>query len=94
MSAPEARTTTTHADRLAAALEAEGLDQLIVADLVTTGDSSREAGADVFWLTGFTGTSALCVIGPSERLFLTDFRYTERAAREVDASFKRAQLGG
>ncbi len=84
----------THADRLSEAVAAEGLDQLIVGDLVNPGDSSREAGADAFWLTGFTGTSAVCVFGPDERLFLTDFRYTERAAREVDPSFERELLQG
>ena len=53
----------SRADRLAEAVAAEGLDQLIVADLVNPGDTGREAQADVFWLTGFTGTSALCVVG-------------------------------
>jgi Xaa-Pro aminopeptidase len=84
----------SHADRLARAVREEGLDQLIVADLVNPGDSGREAQADVFWLTGFTGTSALCVVGPEERLFQTDFRYTERAAREVDGSFDRSEAKG
>jgi Xaa-Pro aminopeptidase len=84
----------SRADRLAEAAAAEGVDQIVVADLVTTGDSSREAQADVFWLTGFTGTSALCVVSPSESLFLTDFRYTERAAREVAADFERVTFDG
>jgi Xaa-Pro aminopeptidase len=84
----------SHADRLARAVREEGLDQLIVADLVNPGDSGREAQADVFWLTGFTGTSALCVVGPDERLFQTDFRYTERAGREVDPTFERVEAKG
>jgi Xaa-Pro aminopeptidase len=84
---------TTHADRLVEALEAEGLDQLIVADLVHPGDSTRDAQADVFWLTGFGGTSAICVVGPQDRLFLTDFRYVERAEREVDGGFDRERIG-
>jgi Xaa-Pro aminopeptidase len=84
----------SHSDRLTERVAAEGLDQLIVGDLVTPGDSSRESQADVFWLTGFTGTSALCVVGAEERLFLTDFRYTERASREVDTAFDRDRLDG
>ena len=82
------------ADRLVEIVAANGLDQLIVADLVNPGDSSREAQADIFWLTGFTGTSALCVVGPSDRLFLTDFRYTERAESEVGADFDRRRIEG
>src|SRR3954453_14581605 len=35
-------------------------------------------------LTGFTGTNGACVCGPGVRLFFTDFRYTERAATEVE----------
>jgi Xaa-Pro aminopeptidase len=93
MTPPETATATTHADRLAEVVEAEGLDQLIVADLVTTGDSGREAQADVFWASGFSGTSAVCLIGPEQRLFLTDFRYTERAEREVDPAFERERIG-
>ena len=42
------------------AVAAEGLDQLIVADLVNPGDSGREAQSDVFWTCGFSGTSGLC----------------------------------
>ncbi len=84
----------SRADQLAALVAEEGLDQLIVGDLVTTGDSSRDAQADVFWVCGFTGTSALCLVGPDERVFLTDFRYTQRAEREVDPAFDREQMGG
>ena len=84
----------THADRLTEAVTAEGLDQLIVADLVTPGDSTRHSQADVFWLTGFGGTSAICLVGPEDRLFLTDFRYVERAEREVDPGFERERLKG
>src|SRR5881394_2508571 len=39
---------------------------------------------NVTYLTGFTGTNGACVCGPDTRLFLTDFRYTERAAAEVE----------
>lgn len=75
-----------HAERVEAALSDAGLDLLIVADLVNPGDSSRAAQADVTWLSGFTGSSAVCVIGGGERLLYTDSRYTERAGREIAAA--------
>jgi Xaa-Pro aminopeptidase len=77
------------ADRLAEVVAAEGLDQLIVGDLVRPGDSGPDAIADVRWLTGYTGSSGLAVVGPDSRLFITDFRYTERAAAEVGDRFER-----
>ena len=77
------------AERLVALLAEDGLDRLIVGDLVRPGDSGADAIADVRWLTGFTGTSGFAVVGPETRLFITDFRYDERAAREVDDSFER-----
>jgi Xaa-Pro aminopeptidase len=60
-------------DRLAAALVERELDRMVVTDLV-----------NVRYLTGFTGTNGVCVCGDGVRLFLTDFRYTERAAAEVE----------
>jgi Xaa-Pro aminopeptidase len=77
------------ADRLAALVADEGLDALVVGDLVRPGDSGPDATADLRWLTGFTGTSGLALIGPDVRLFLTDFRYVERAESEVASSFER-----
>ena len=77
------------ADRLAALVAEEGLDQLIVGDLVRPGDSGPDAIANARWLTGFTGTSALVVIGPGVRTFMTDFRYTERAEKQVGDAFER-----
>jgi Xaa-Pro aminopeptidase len=59
-------------DRLEAALAEKGLDRMLVTDLV-----------NVRYLTGFTGTNGAVVCGPGLRVFLTDFRYTERAAAEV-----------
>jgi hypothetical protein len=44
---------------------------------------------NVRYLTGFTGSNAIVLVGPDTRLFLTDFRYVEQAAAEVDASFDR-----
>jgi Xaa-Pro aminopeptidase len=59
-------------DRLEAALTERGLDRMLVTDLT-----------NVRYLTGFTGTNGAVVCGPGLRVFLTDFRYTERAAAEV-----------
>ena len=41
---------------------------------------------NIRWLTGFTGTNGVAVVGADgTRLFLTDFRYVERAEAEVEA---------
>jgi Xaa-Pro aminopeptidase len=77
------------AERLAALVAEQGLDAVVVGDLVRPGDSAPDAIADLRWLTGFTGTSGLVLVGPEVRLFLTDFRYVERAEREVERSFDR-----
>ncbi|MGH2953174.1 MAG: M24 family metallopeptidase [Solirubrobacterales bacterium] len=77
-------------ERLEALVAEEGLDQLIVGDLVRPGDSGPDAIANLRWLTGFTGTSGLALVGPETRVFITDFRYVERAEREVDDRFERA----
>jgi Xaa-Pro aminopeptidase len=60
-------------DRLEKQLAELELDRMLVTDLV-----------NVRYLTGFTGTNGACVCGPGLRLFFTDFRYTERAATEVE----------
>jgi Xaa-Pro aminopeptidase len=82
----------SRADRLAALVAEEGLDQLLVGDLVTPSETGREAGANLRWLTGFTGTSGLALIGRDEGLFFTDFRYGERAAHEVSSDFERVVI--
>ncbi|MEZ5078156.1 MAG: aminopeptidase P family protein [Solirubrobacterales bacterium] len=60
-------------ERLEQLIAARELDLLLVTNLV-----------NVRYLTGFTGTNGACVCGPGVRLFFTDFRYTERAAAEVE----------
>jgi Xaa-Pro aminopeptidase len=60
-------------DRLERILAEAELDRYLVTDLT-----------NVRYLTGFTGTNGACICGPGLRLFLTDFRYTERAAAEVE----------
>jgi Xaa-Pro aminopeptidase len=60
-------------DRLEKLLAERELDRILVTDLT-----------NVRYLTGFTGTNGAVVCGPGVRLFFTDFRYTERAAAEVE----------
>jgi len=76
------------ADKLASLATEEGLDALIVGDLVRPGDSGIEARADLTWLTGFRGSSGLALVGADVRFFITDFRYLERASSQVPASFE------
>ncbi len=66
------------ADRLNPLLSEEGLDLILVTDLV-----------NVRYLTGYTGSNGLALVGPQTRTFVTDFRYVEQAAEEVDASYQR-----
>jgi Xaa-Pro aminopeptidase len=69
----------SRADRVAEALEQRSLDLLLVTNLIS-----------VRYLTGFTGSNAMAVIGRDVRRFVTDFRYVEQAAIEVDG-FDREQ---
>jgi Xaa-Pro aminopeptidase len=72
-------TTMDRADRLAALLADRELDALLVTNLV-----------NVRWLTGFTGSNGLALVGPSDqRLFLTDFRYLTQSAEQLDAGWRR-----
>jgi Xaa-Pro aminopeptidase len=63
----------TRADRLEAVLRERELDALVVGNL-----------ANVRYLSGYTGSNGLCVVGPDVRVFLTDFRYMSQVGREVD----------
>jgi Xaa-Pro aminopeptidase len=53
-------------------VDLEGLDALVVTNLV-----------NVRYLTGYTGSNGVAVVGPDLRLFFTDFRYMTQAASEV-----------
>jgi Xaa-Pro aminopeptidase len=53
-------------------LELGELDALVVTNLV-----------NVRYLTGYTGSNGVAVVGPGTRLFITDFRYMTQAADEV-----------
>jgi Xaa-Pro aminopeptidase len=72
-------TSSSRADRVGGRLSDAGVDALLVTGLV-----------NLRYLTGFTGSNGICVIGSGMRRFLTDFRYTERAASEV-SGFDREQ---
>jgi Xaa-Pro aminopeptidase len=66
--------------RLTELLAAADLDVLLVTGLV-----------NVRYLTGYTGSNGLALVGPGLRRFVTDFRYLEQAAAEVDPAFDRIQ---
>ncbi len=67
------------ADSLEALLDEAGIDSLLVTDLT-----------NLRYLTGFTGTNGLCLVGSGGvRVFLTDFRYVERAAEEVGEGWEQ-----
>jgi Xaa-Pro aminopeptidase len=66
------------AERLAELLGEAEVDVLLVTELV-----------NVRYLTGYSGSNGLALIGPQTRTFITDFRYVEQAAEEVDPSFER-----
>jgi Xaa-Pro aminopeptidase len=63
----------TRADRVARRVADAGLDALLVTNRV-----------NVRYLTGFTGTNGIAVVGRDARRFLTDSRYVERAKAELD----------
>lgn len=71
---------TARADRLIELLPEQSIDLMLVTELV-----------NVRYLTGYTGSNGLALVGPRTREFVTDFRYLEQAAEEVDPSFERRQ---
>jgi Xaa-Pro aminopeptidase len=64
--------------RLAELLPEAGVDVLLVSALV-----------NVRYTTGYTGSNGLALVGPQTRVFVTDFRYVEQAAEEVNPSYDR-----
>jgi Xaa-Pro aminopeptidase len=67
-------------ERLEPLLPKAEIDALLVTGLV-----------NVRYLTGYTGDNGLAIVAPETRAFITDFRYVEQAADEVDPSFERRQ---
>jgi Xaa-Pro aminopeptidase len=70
----------TRGERLAKGVAERELDQLFVSDLT-----------NVRYLTGFTGTNGACLVGREGLVFFTDFRYVERAEREVGPEWERPE---
>ena len=66
------------ADRLVGLLTSDDLDLLLITALV-----------NVRYMTGYTGTNGLALVGPQTRVFVTDFRYVEQAKVEVQSSYER-----
>jgi Xaa-Pro aminopeptidase len=62
----------SRADNAATLIAERKLDLLLVSNLV-----------NVRYLSGFTGTNGVCLIGGEARVFITDFRYIERSKSEV-----------
>jgi Xaa-Pro aminopeptidase len=60
------------ARKLADLVRERELDLLLVTNLL-----------NARYLTGFTGTNAAILVGPAHSTFMTDFRYLERAQREI-----------
>ena len=82
MSAP-----ATRADRLDALAKKQGLDALVVTNL-----------HDIRWLTGFTGSNGVVVVGRDSdgepvRRFITDFRYVAQAKDQVLDPWQRIDGG-
>ena len=71
-------TGTDRASRLLAELAGADVDLLLVTDLM-----------NVRYLTGYSGSNGLALLGPQLRVFVTDFRYVEQAAEEVDPTFEQ-----
>lgn len=69
----------SRADRIAGSFEQAGIDLLLVTH--TT---------NLRYVTGFSGSNGMAVLGADVRRFVTDFRYVERARQEV-VGFEREQ---
>jgi Xaa-Pro aminopeptidase len=67
---------SSRAARLVAGLS--DVDVLLVTQLV-----------NVRYLTGYTGSNGLALVGPATRAFITDFRYLQQSAEEVSSEFDR-----
>jgi Xaa-Pro aminopeptidase len=68
----------SRAERLAGAVADRELDALLVTDLV-----------NVRYLTGYTGSNGLAIVGDGTRRFMTDFRYASQVEREVPDEWTR-----
>jgi Xaa-Pro aminopeptidase len=69
------------AERVRARVAELGCDGLLVTSLI-----------NIRYLTGFTGSAALLLVLPDELVFVTDGRYQERSADELDRSGVAARI--
>jgi Xaa-Pro aminopeptidase len=69
---------SARADRLAALIDERELDALLVTNLV-----------NVRYLTGYTGTNGVALVGADLRCFVTDFRYVTQAEQQVHGFDRR-----
>ena len=44
------------------------------------------------WLTNFTGSNGMALVGKKRNYFFTDGRYTLQAKKEIDSSFKILEI--
>ncbi|MGH9034780.1 MAG: aminopeptidase P family N-terminal domain-containing protein, partial [Acidimicrobiia bacterium] len=68
-------------DRLRGRFDKAGIDALFVTRLV-----------NVRYLTGFTGSAALLLVGPDDVLFVSDGRYRDQAADQLSAAGVPARI--
>jgi Xaa-Pro aminopeptidase len=68
-------------DRLRAGFPGAGIDALFVTRLV-----------NIRYLTGFTGSAALLLVGPDEVLFVSDGRYKDQSADQLAAAGVAARI--
>jgi Xaa-Pro aminopeptidase len=66
------------AQRVADLLPGEDVDLLLITSLL-----------NVRYMTGYTGSNGLALVGPQTRVFVTDFRYVDQAEQEVEPSYDR-----
>lgn len=67
--------------RLRAAFEPGGIDALVVTRMV-----------NIRYLTGFTGSAATVLVTPDVTLFVTDGRYAEQSAEQLDVAAVDARI--
>ena len=68
---------TARNDQLCAKLSESGLDALLITSL-----------PNIHYLTGFTGSTAMALVTPQQRFFITDFRYHTQYAQQVEKSYE------
>ena len=62
-------------DRLRSSMDAAGVDALVVSEL-----------ANIRYLTGFSGSAGMLLVGPERSLFVTDGRYRTQSAEQLSAA--------